>query len=144
MVLGTELAFETEVVHPMTGEVLPIPVVGAMDAVVVEDDGIGTLWELKTAKKKWSPDQVEFDPQVTLYRKAARELGFDGVRLRIIVTTKAREPRVHTLDATRNDADELELAELFFEVHRAIEAGVAPRQRGWACRTCSYSSSCRP
>lgn len=143
-VLGTELTFETEIVHPTTGEVLPVPVIGAIDAVVVEDDGAGSLWELKTGKKKWSPDQAEFDPQVTLYRKAARELGFDGVRLRLIVTTKARDPRVQTLDIERSDGDESELAELFFEVHRAIEAGIGPRQRGWACRTCVYSSSCRP
>ena len=143
-VLGTEIAFATRISHPRTGEVLPVPVVGAMDAIVVEEDGVGSLFELKTAKKKWSPDQIEFDPQVTLYRKAARELGYDGVRLRIVVTTKAREPQVHVLDAARNDGDETELAELFFEVHRAVEAGVAPRQRGWACRTCQYASSCRP
>ena len=144
MVLGTEIAFAIELAHPRTGEVLPVPVIGAMDAVVVEDDGVGSLWELKTAKKKWSPDQAEFDPQVTLYRRAARELGYDGVRLRIIVTTKAREPQVQVLDVARNDGDEAELAELFFEVHRGIEAGVSPRQRGWACRTCQYASSCRP
>lgn len=143
-VLGTEIAFATEMAHPQTGEVLPVPVIGAIDAIVVEDDGVGSLWELKTAKKKWSPDQAEFDPQVTVYRRAARELGYAGVRLRILVTTKTREPQVQVLDVTRNDGDEAELAELFFEVHRAIEAGVAPRQRGWACRTCQYASSCRP
>lgn len=143
-VIGTEITFATELAHPRTGEVLPVPVVGAMDAIVVEDDGEGSLWELKTAKKKWSPDQAEFDPQVTLYRKAAREFGYDGVRLRIMVTTKAREPQVQALDVVRNDGDEAELAELFFEVHRGVEAGVAPRQRGWACRTCQYASSCRP
>jgi hypothetical protein len=115
-----------------------------MDAIVVEEDGVGSLWELKTAKKKWSPDQAEFDPQVTLYRRAAREQGFDGVRLRILVTTKAREPAVQALDVVRNDGDETELAELFFEVHRAIDARIAPRQRGWACRTCQFATSCRP
>ncbi|MBX3230671.1 MAG: PD-(D/E)XK nuclease family protein [Labilithrix sp.] len=144
MVLGTEIAFATAIAHPQTGEVLPVPVIGAMDAIVVEEDGVGSLWELKTAKKKWSPDQAEFDPQVTLYRRAARELGYNGVRLRILVTTKTREPAVQVLNVARNDGDEAELAELFFEVHRAIEAGIGPRQRGWACRTCQYASSCRP
>lgn len=142
-VLGTEIAFAIELAHPRTGEVLASPVIGAMDAIVVEEDGVGSLLELKTAKKKWSPDQAEFDPQVTLYRRAARELGYDGVRLRIMVTTKAREPQVQVLDVARNDGDEAELAELFFEVHRAIEAGIAPRQRGWACRTCQYAGACR-
>lgn len=145
-VLGTEIAFETEIAHPTTGEVLPIPVIGAIDAVAVEDDGVGRLWELKTAGKKWpsSGGATEFDPQVTLYRKAARELGYDGVRLRVLVTTKTKEPMVQTLDIDRGDGDEAELAELFFDVYRAIEAGVSFRQRGWACRTCQYASSCRP
>ncbi|MBX3203579.1 MAG: PD-(D/E)XK nuclease family protein [Labilithrix sp.] len=145
-VLGTEIVFETEIAHPATGEVLPLPVVGAIDAVVVEEDGVGRLWELKTASKKWpsSGGATEFDPQVTLYRKAARELGYDGISLRVLVTTKTKEPQVQTLDVDRTDGDEGELAELFFDVYRAIEAGVSFRQRGWACRTCQYASSCRP
>ena len=142
-VLGTEIAFETELVHPTTGEVLPVPVIGALDAVVIEEDGAGSLWELKTGRK-WAPDRVEHDAQITVYRKAARDLGYDGVRLRVLVATKAKEPQVQTLYIDRSDADEAELAELFFDVFRAIEAGVSFRQRGWACRTCQYASSCRP
>lgn len=143
MVLGTEIPFELALTHPDTGEVLDVPVIGAMDAIVIEEDGAGTLWELKTARKKWSADQADFDPQVTLYRKAARELGYDGVKLRVLVTTKGREPQVQSIDANRTDGDEAELVELFFEVHRGIAAGVAPRQRGWACRSCQYAGACR-
>lgn len=145
-ILGTEIAFETEIAHPSTGEGLSVPVIGAIDAVVVEDDGVGRLWELKTASKKWpsTGGATEHDAQVTLYRQAARELGYDGVALRVLVTTKAKEPQVQTLDIERSDADEAELAELFFDVYRAIEAGVSFRQRGWACRTCQYAGSCRP
>lgn len=142
-VLGTEIAFQTTIVHPATGEVLPVPVIGALDAVVIEADGLRSLWELKTGRK-WAPDRVEHDAQLTLYRKAARELGFDGVRLRVHVATKTKEPQVQTLDIERSDADEAELAELFFDVHRAIKAGISYRQRGWACRSCQYASSCRP
>lgn len=145
-VLGTEIPFETAIADPRTGEALPVPVVGAIDAVVVEEDGLGRLWELKTAAKKWpsSGGATEFDPQVTLYRKAARELGYQSIGLRILVTTKAKDTQVQILDVERSDADEAELAELFFDVYRAIEAGVSFRQRGWACRSCQYASSCRP
>lgn len=144
-VLGTEIAFETEVVHPSTGEVLPVPVIGAIDAVVV-DEGGGVLWELKTAAKKWptSGGQTEHNPQVTLYRKAARELGFGNMPLRVLVTTKGRVPQVQVVNAERSKADEAEVAELFFDVHRAIEAGVSYRNRGFACAGCQYASSCRP
>lgn len=144
-VLGTEIPFSTEVADPATGELLPVPVVGALDAVVVEQDRLGSLWEFKTAAKKYPTKggATEFDPQLTLYKKAARELGFDGVRLRYVVTTKAKEPAVQVLDVVRTDAEERELAELFFAVHRAIEAGVDYRQRGWACSSCAYAGACR-
>ena len=144
MVLASELAFETEIVHPRTGEILGLPVIGAIDAIVIENNGRGALWELKTSKKRWSADQAEFDLQTTLYRKAARELGFDGVQLRVLVTTKAKVPEVQALDIHRNDVDETELAEVFFGVRRAIEAGVDHPVRGWQCRSCPYSGACRP
>ncbi len=143
-VLGSELAFETEIADPRTGEVLALPVIGAIDAIVLQDDGRGALWELKTAKKKWSADQAEFDLQTTLYRKAARELGFDGIQLRVLVTTKAKSPEVQVLDIHRSEADETELAEVFMSVHRAVEAGIDHPVRGWQCRTCQYAGACRP
>lgn len=143
-VLASELAFKTEIIDPRTGDALALPVIGAIDAIVIENNGRGALWELKTSKKKWSADQAEFDLQTTLYRKAARELGFDGVQLRILVTTKAKTSEVQALDIQRNDVDEIELAEVFFGVHRAIEAGVNHPVRGWQCRSCPYSGACRP
>lgn len=145
-VLGTEIPFAIDVADPKTGELLPVPVVGAVDAVVVEDDGVGSLWELKTSKRKYGlvGGTTEFDPQLTLYRRAARELGFGGVRLRYIVTTKAKLPQVQVVDVERTDADEAELVELFFGVQRAIEAGIDIRQRGWACASCAHAGACRP
>lgn len=144
-VIGTEIAFETEIVHPQTGEVLPLPVIGALDAIVIEDDGVCSLLEHKTSRAKWptSGGATLHDPQMTLYKKVARQLGHDDLRLRVIVVTKAEEPQVQRLDIDRSDADETELAELFFDVHRAIEAGVRHRQRGWACASCAYSGACR-
>jgi CRISPR/Cas system-associated exonuclease Cas4 (RecB family) len=142
-VLGTELPFELSLTHPRTGEVLALPVVGAIDAVVMDGEGRGVLWELKTAKKKWSADQAEHDLQVTLYKKAARELGFDGVGLRVLVTTKGTKPEVQVLDVERVARDEEELVEVFLGVHRAIEAGVDYPSRRWQCRGCAYAGACR-
>lgn len=145
VVLGTEIAFSTEIADPATGELLPVPVIGALDAVVVEQDGRGSLWEFKTSARRYSSTAgaVDHDAQLTLYKKAARELGFDGIRLRYLVTTKTKEPAVQVLDVERTDADERELVELFFAVHRAIDAGVDYRQRGWACSSCAYAGACR-
>jgi hypothetical protein len=144
-VIGTEIAFETEIVHPHTGKVLPLPVIGALDAIVTEEDGVTSLLEYKTSRSRWptASGATVHDPQITLYKNVARQLGHDDVRLRVIVVTKAEEPQVQRLDIHRGDADEAELAELFFDVHRAIDAGVRHRQRGWACASCAYSGACR-
>lgn len=144
-VIGTEIAFATEIEHPHTGEVLPLPVIGAIDAIVIEDDGVLSLLEHKTSRAKWptSGGATLHDPQMTMYKRVARQLGHDDLRLRVIVVTKAEEPQVQRLDIDRSDADEVELAELFFDVHRAIEAGVRHRQRGWSCSSCAYSGACR-
>ena len=143
-VLASELAFATKIVDLRTGEVLSVPVIGAIDAIVIDNEGRGVLWELKTSKKKWSADQAEFDLQTTLYRKAARELGFNGTKLRVLVTTKAKSPEVQVLEIERNDGDEAELAAVFFSVNRAVEAGVDHPVRGWQCRTCPFAGACRP
>ena len=75
-VLEVERAFVLELAHPVTGEIAPVPLIGAMDAIVV-DEGKTAVWELKTGKKKWSADQLEYDPQTTAYVMAARELGYE-------------------------------------------------------------------
>ncbi len=92
-VLGVEVPFVLELVHPMTGEIAPLPLIGGIDAIVV-DEGATFVWELKTGKKKWSADQLEYDPQPTAYTIAARELGYEEAGVKLLVTTKTREPDV--------------------------------------------------
>lgn len=140
--LAVEMAFSLELSHPKTGEVLPVPLIGSIDAVVLAG-GIGSVWELKTAAKKWSPEQLEHDLQITGYGIAARELGYDGARLEFIVVTKTAKAAVQREVAVRHGADEDELVDVIFSVHRAIRAGVDHRARSWACSTCQYAGACR-
>lgn len=142
-VLASELPFETDIFHPTTGEALSVPVIGAIDALVVDHEERPVLWELKTSKKKWSSDMIEFDLQTTLYRKAARELGYSDAALRLLVTTKTKTPDVLNIVVERTDADERELVEIFFGAERAIRAGADHPLRGWQCRSCPYASRCR-
>ena len=141
-VLAVEAAFSLELNHRQTGEVLPVPLIGAMDAVVLAG-GVGSVWELKTAAKKWSTEQLEHDLQITTYGIAARELGYDGARLEFLVVTKTTKAAVQREVAVRHAADERELVDVVFSVHRAIRAGVDHRARSWACATCPYSGACR-
>ena len=140
--LAVEMAFELELADT-TGEILPVPLIGALDAVVLEG-GRGAVWELKSGKKKWSADQFEFDLQATAYGVAARECGYDGVALKFLITTKTKNPDVQRETVIRHRADEEELAEIAFGVHRAVEAGVDYPNRGWQCRVCPYAAACRP
>jgi hypothetical protein len=142
MTVGVEVAFSLELSHPVTGEVLPVPLVGAIDAIVL-DHGKGAIWELKTAKKKWSADQLDFDIQPTAYGIASMREGYDGAEMKLLVTTKTSKPDVQVERIVRCGRDEEELAEVAFGVHRAVEAGVDYPSRGWQCRTCPYAGVCR-
>ena len=136
-----ERAFVLELAHPVTGEIAPVPFIGAMDAVVV-DEGRTEVWELKTGKRKWSADQMEYDPQPTAYVMASRELGYEDAEVRLLVTTKAREPDVQIERLVRRRGDERELAETVIDVLHAVKAGVDVRIRGWGCQTCAFAGVC--
>lgn len=142
-VLDLERAFSIEMAHPVTGQILPVPIVGSIDAIVRRDGRI-ILLELKSAKRKWGPDQIAWDAQTTAYLIAARTLGYESVEAELVVTTKATKPDVQIERLTRHRHDEEELAELASGVLMGIRAGIDVRVRGWQCRTCAWAGSCSP
>jgi hypothetical protein len=97
---------------------------------------------VKTGKKKWPADQLEFDPQITAYSMAARELGHDDPDLKLLVTTKTKTPDVQVERLVRHRADRQELAETALTVLHAMSAGIDYRVRGWGCKTCAYAGVC--
>jgi hypothetical protein len=140
-VLGVEVPFVLELAHPATGEIASVPLIGAIDAIVTEG-GTSGVWELKTGAKKWSADQLEYDPQMTAYAMAARELGHDDAELKLLVTTKTKSPDVQVERLVRHRADRQELAETALTVLHAVSAGVDYRVRGWGCKTCAHAGVC--
>jgi CRISPR/Cas system-associated exonuclease Cas4 (RecB family) len=138
---GVELPFRLKLLHPVTGEFHPVPLVGAIDAIV-EQAGRPVVWELKTAKKRWSADQLDFDLQPTAYGMASRALGYKNARLTLLVTTKGKTPDVQVENLVRHRRGELELVDTAFAVARAVNAGVDYPNRGWQCRTCPYAHAC--
>jgi len=139
-VVGVELPFSIELHDPSSGEVLDRPLIGAMDAIVVED-GEPVIWELKTGKRKWSDTQLEFDLQPTAYVMAARSLGVNAP-VKVIVTTKAKTPAVQSTLVSRTERDERELAHVAASVLRGVEAGVDHPVRDWWCKSCAYAGRC--
>lgn len=142
-VLGVEVPFELTLQHPVTGETAELPLIGAMD-VVTDYDKHRRVLELKTGKRKWCADQVDFDLQPTIYRRAAISQGRDDAETELVVVTKAKKPGLHRLRCARSERDEIELVDLALSVERAVRAGVSFRRRDWGCHTCSYSGICAP
>lgn len=142
VVLGVELAFSVELVDPNTGEPLPQPLVGSIDAVVATEDDTVEIWELKTGKRRWAADQLEFDPQPTCYQMGARVFDIETPELKLLLTTKGKKPDVQLERLSRNKKQEEELALLAGSVLRAVEAGVDHRLRGWQCKCCCYAGHC--
>lgn len=140
--VAVEVPFSLELTHPVTAEVLPVRFIGSIDALVVEH-GTETLWELKTGKRRWGTDAIDYDLQSTSYRIAARSLErADEIPLKLVLTTKAKQPDVQVEHLLRHRRDERELVETVFAVHRAIDAGVDFPIRGWQCRTCAWAGAC--
>jgi len=143
--LHVELPFRLELVDPETGEVLPAPLIGAIDAVFESASSL-ELWELKSGKRRWSEDAVLYDFQPTAYRIAVRELT-GGRRaepkLKLLVTTKAAKPDVQVEDLVRTRADERDLMETAASIHRATLSECFHPVRSWMCRQCEYAEVCR-
>jgi CRISPR/Cas system-associated exonuclease Cas4 (RecB family) len=139
-VYGVEVPFAIELVHPVSREVHPLPLVGAMDAVVEDADG-PTVLEFKSGRR-FSSEQLEYDLQVTGYKVAVREHGFEKALVKVVVTTKNKKPDVQIETVARHRRDEQELVEVALAVHRAIQAGVDYRVRSWMCRSCPYAGPC--
>jgi predicted RecB family nuclease len=142
-VLGIEVPFEMVLQHPITGETAALPLVGAMD-VIAQYDTQRRVLEIKTGKRMWSEDQVDYDLQPTIYRKAAHGLGLEGADVELVVITKAKNPKLNRLPCARSQRDEIELVELALTVEKAVRAGVDNRRRDYHCRSCGYTQRCSP
>jgi hypothetical protein len=140
-VVGVEVPFSVDVADPETGVVGEVPLVGAVDAIVVHG-GRHLLLEHKTAAKRFTKDRLEYDFQPSAYVHASRSLGIlrPGVAFQVLL--KGRRPSVEVLPLVRTDAHVLEMLAAVTAVQRGIAAGVFFRNRGWACSDCGFGYRC--
>ena len=139
-VIGVEVPFSIELAHPVTGEIVRVPLIGSIDAFVIEN-GKPTVLELKTAKRSggrssWSST---FSRPLTRWAPGG---GFEEAELKLVVTTKTKKPDVQVERLVRHRGDERELAELAYGVLEAAAAGIDYRVRGWQCKNCAYADAC--
>ena len=140
-VVDVEKDFSVELHDPDTGELLEEKLVGVFDLVVREGDR-NIVVEHKSAARRWTDDQLEYDIQVTGYQLAARQLGLGDVGLRYQVITKTKMPAVQVEDVRREAQAEDDFLRTAVGVLRAVDAGAFFPVRGWQCRTCAYEHAC--
>jgi hypothetical protein len=118
---------------------------GRLDLLVETTDAL-VITDLKTARNRWSPDQVqESAGQLLLYHELARNLApRKRLRLQFAVLTKAKQPALD-LHEVPSEPQQLERAKRLVErVWRAIASEhFYPTPSPLQCPTCPYRAPCR-
>ena len=141
-VLAVEQPFAVDLADPETGEVLDIPLIGAIDLVAVHQ-GQTVLVEHKTAARRFDQSRLAHDFQPTAYQYASRQIHLPNPRLVFQILLKSvKKPTVETIPVTRSRSSEVEMLSTFVQVLRGVEAGVFYRNRGWACGDCQLRYRC--
>jgi hypothetical protein len=111
--------------------------------VLAEFSGKPRVLELKTAARSFGPESDDA-MQPTIYKLAARQLGYMDAEVEFVVVTKTKTPKLQRLLCARSERDTIELVELALCIEQAVRAGVDFRRRDWHCRSCGYSQRCAP
>jgi CRISPR/Cas system-associated exonuclease Cas4 (RecB family) len=139
---GIEQAFAVDLHDPDTGEVLDEKLVGFFDLVLRENKR-RVIVELKTAAKKYTQDQLDFDLQPSAYQFAAEEMGWKGAVVKYAIVTKTKLAAVQEETVVRGPLARDDFLRTTVGVLRAIDAGVAHPMRGWQCRSCPFQAPCQ-
>ena len=114
--------------------------------LLVDDGDSLILTDLKTARSRWSNDQVQDSAgQLLLYHELAKPIA-DGrpIRLAFAVITKTKTPEVcrHKVWADPRQIDRMK--RIVETVWKAIEAGIFyPSPSPMQCPTCPFRAECR-
>ena len=142
-ILAVEEAFALDLQDPDTGEVSDRLIVGAIDALAVDEQGRTVIIESKTAARSWPAVQLVHDPQVTIYRMAVRGMGVaDDPLLQFHFLKKTKTPSFEVAEVIRTAEQEVEVRRLFWQVLRAIDNQIFYPVRSWACGNCEYGHAC--
>lgn len=120
-------------------------ILGRLDLIVETTEAV-VVTDLKTARSRWSRNQVEESAgQLLLYHELAQTLApRKRLRLRFAVLTKTKMPAidVHEVPADRRQIDRTK--RIVERVWRAIEAGnFYPAPSPMQCPSCPFRTPCR-
>jgi len=124
---------------------LPVRIIGAMDLVEEDDSGAVIITDWKTAGRAYGYDEVNRNPQVTLYQLAAKSNGFADreILLRFDCLLKTQKPRFEQYYTIRTDIEERRLIRKIRAVWEGISSGIfIPNDTSWRCPNCHYRQAC--
>ncbi len=122
-------------------EVPAVSVAGLSPEDVAAAPKAKVVVDLKATSKSWSQDQVDANPQLTLY---AHVVGTTEVRIDNLVQLKTGVA-YRPMTSRRDQSDVDNYVEDLDETVRMIRAGIFPKTAldGWACGSCEYWNICR-
>ncbi|MFH1701211.1 MAG: PD-(D/E)XK nuclease family protein [Candidatus Zixiibacteriota bacterium] len=138
-VYDTEVSFRVPLVDLDTGEELELPLVGYFD-LLEEDD---TVVETKTAARAYDHLTILNHLQLTAYGYAYRILHERDANLRLDVVTKTKQPRMQSVEVSRNESDMVRFFHLVKSVTGAIQNRCFHPNHGWQCSNCEFAQPCR-
>ncbi len=145
-IIAVESRFQVELLDPETGEELDKELVGTVDLVERNETGETVLVELKTSSRAYSPGQIEYSHQPSIYLYGLQQQGLleeaYETKVRFDVLTRTKTPKFQQLTTTRSNKDIQKTLQLIREVSRAIELEVFYRHNGWQCGDCQFREVC--
>lgn len=118
------------------------------DVVLGEDDPnnppmVEVVSDLKTTSKRWSEQQVDYSPQMTIYALVEKT---QRIRVDLLVDQKSGAKYV-PVRSTRSNKEKQIIVEDIEEMVSLVKKGVFPRclPDSWVCtpRFCGYYAECR-
>jgi putative RecB family exonuclease len=125
---------------------LPIPIIGATDLVEEDASGAIIITDFKTSGRAYSVDEVDKNPQMTIYQMAFKRNGYRDreILLKFDALIKTKTPKFEQYWTTRSELDEIRMVRKIREVWKGIQKGVfVPNDTSWKCKGCHYQKACR-
>ena len=125
---------------------LPVPIIGATDLVEEDSSGAIIITDFKTSGRAYSVDEVDKNPQMTIYQMAFKSNGYRDreILLKFDALIKTKTPKFEQYWTTRSDADEKRMVRRIKEVWKGINKEVfVPNDTSWKCKGCGYQQACK-
>ncbi len=136
---------ETEVPFSFTLEELPVPIIGIIDLIEMDDGGNLIVTDFKTSSRAYTREEIDQSLQLSLYHMAAQRNGFGKreILLRFDCLIKTKIPKFEQYYTIRTADDERRAIKKIQHVWNAIQHGVfVPHDNTWKCKSCSFQKHC--